>query len=267
MSMADDETIDSSVVLEAVDGVSAARPPRPRAWLTVALTLLIFAVYAIAQSLVIGVFLAGELSRNPNLDVDAWLERVQFDGRLLAAGTIVAAAVTLPLVLLAARWASGPAAREHLGLRALTAGSVVQWLMILAAYLAVVYAVQWLAGREQVPEFMEEVYKTAGLSAPLLIAIVLVAPLSEELLFRGFLYGGLAPTAIRPIGAAIISSLAWAVIHVQYDLFTIGTIFVAGLLLAAARQRTQSVMVCVIMHAAMNLAATIELAIVMAERA
>jgi membrane protease YdiL (CAAX protease family) len=143
------------------------------------------------------------------------------------------------------------------------AGSMVRWLLALAAFLGGVHAVQWLADRQEVPEFMQEIYNTAGLSAPLLIAIVLVAPLSEELLFRGFLYGGLAPSAIRPAGAAIISSLAWAVIHVQYDLFTIASIFVAGLLLAAARQATKSVIVCIVMHAAMNLVATIELAIAM----
>jgi membrane protease YdiL (CAAX protease family) len=45
---------------------------------------------------------------------------------------------------------------------------------------------------------------------------------------------------------------------VQYDLPGIVTVFTVGLLFAAARQMTQSVILCILMHATMNLVATLE---------
>jgi membrane protease YdiL (CAAX protease family) len=87
---------------------------------------------------------------------------------------------------------------------------------------------------------------------------VIAAPVTEELLFRGLLFGGLAPSALGAFGAAIVTSLVWAAIHIQYDLFDMGTIFLAGLLLAAARHSTQSVILCIILHSAMNFVATVE---------
>lgn len=241
--------------------VSSSRRPRP--WLTATLTLLIFGVHLIVQSAVVGAFLAIELQQDPELDADAWFEQAMYNGKLVAVSTIVAAAATLPMIPLAARWVSRGAIAEHLGLRIPCVKSVAFWMIVLAAYLGSVHVVNLAAGRDQIPEFVRGIYESAGLSAPLLIAIVIVAPISEELFFRGLLYGGLAPSALRPVGAAVVSAFAWAVIHVQYDLFIIVSIFLAGLLFAAARQATGSVVLSMLLHAAMNLAACVELAIVM----
>jgi membrane protease YdiL (CAAX protease family) len=50
----------------------------------------------------------------------------------------------------------------------------------------------------------------------------------------------------------------WAAIHLQYDAYGIGMIFVCGILLGYARMRTGSVLLCMVMHAFMNLVATIQ---------
>ena len=55
-----------------------------------------------------------------------------------------------------------------------------------------------------------------------------------------------------------IRDSVWAALHVQYDLFDISAIFVGGLLMGYARLRTDSIYPPLMMHALMNLIATIE---------
>jgi hypothetical protein len=47
-------------------------------------------------------------------------------------------------------------------------------------------------------------------------------------------------------------------VHVQYDLYGITIIFLAGLLFGFARWRTGSIYPCVLMHGLMNLVATLQ---------
>jgi uncharacterized protein len=92
------------------------------------------------------------------------------------------------------------------------------------------------------------------LAAPLL---VLVGPISEELLFRGFAYGGLAPSRIGPIGAILVTSTIWAMVHVQYAWPIVGQIFVYGLVLGVARWRSGSLWPPLVMHVLINLYAVV----------
>ena len=44
-------------------------------------------------------------------------------------------------------------------------------------------------------------------------------PVFEELFFRGFLLEGFRRTFLGTTGAVVLTSLLWAVIHTQYDLY------------------------------------------------
>jgi membrane protease YdiL (CAAX protease family) len=95
----------------------------------------------------------------------------------------------------------------------------------------------------------------------LLLILVLAAPPIEELFFRGFVIGGLESSGVSPMAAALVSSLAWAAIHLQYDFYGMQTIFVSGLLLAWARCKTGSIIPCVVMHGLANAVSFAETAI------
>jgi membrane protease YdiL (CAAX protease family) len=60
---------------------------------------------------------------------------------------------------------------------------------------------------------------------------------------------GFGTTRLGDAGAIVLASVAWASLHVQYDWFYIGQIFVLGLLLGAARVRTRSLVPPMAMHA------------------
>jgi len=88
---------------------------------------------------------------------------------------------------------------------------------------------------------------------------MVAAPLGEETLFRGFFFQGLLRSRLGAPGAIALSSLFWALIHVQYDAYGIATIFVTGLFLGYARLKTQSLYVPIFLHSLNNLGATLEL--------
>jgi membrane protease YdiL (CAAX protease family) len=108
---------------------------------------------------------------------------------------------------------------------------------------------------------MSVAYATANPVWLLWIALVIAAPLFEEMLFRGFLLKGFATSFMGPIGAVFVTSGVWAVLHVQYDAFDMATVFCSGLLLGTARLVTGSLLVPLALHAAVNLLATVEVAV------
>src|SRR5262245_42557652 len=78
------------------------------------------------------------------------------------------------------------------------------------------------------------------------------APLSEELLFRGFLLSALARTRLRFWGAAVVSSLLWTAMHLGYSAVGLAEVFLIGLFLSWLLWRTGSLRVAIFCHAAYN---------------
>ena len=105
--------------------------------------------------------------------------------------------------------------------------------------------------------------RASGESAWLLVG--LWGPAVEEIFFRGFLFKGLKFSKIGPVGAVLLTSLAWAMFHTQYDLYGITTIFVGGLILGLARLQTNSVYIPLIMHSLWNFIATMQCIVVVAQ--
>jgi hypothetical protein len=107
---------------------------------------------------------------------------------------------------------------------------------------------------------MVDVLKSAqadGVVWLLVIAFGFAAPVTEELMVRGFLYRGWSESVLRPVGAIILSSLAWTAMHAQYyDPFLFVEVFSIGLLLGYMRYRSGSTWLTILMHCLNNLAAT-----------
>ncbi len=86
----------------------------------------------------------------------------------------------------------------------------------------------------------------------LAIAVAIGAPLSEEFLFRGFLFPVLANSRIGLIGATLISNAAWTALHTSYSVFGLIDIFLIGLVLTWLLWRTGSLWVPIICHGLYN---------------
>jgi uncharacterized protein len=114
-------------------------------------------------------------------------------------------------------------------------------------------------GIEQSDSWMSATYQraVAGHYLPLLwLSTALGAPVAEEILFRGFIYRGLSQTRLRALGAVLLTSATFAVIHQQYQVDGVAAIFLLGLLLGWLRKRTGSTIVPMFVHAIHNLGVT-----------
>jgi len=98
-----------------------------------------------------------------------------------------------------------------------------------------------------------------GLKSPLwwgtIFMAVVLAPLWEELTFRGFLLSALAQTRLGFWGAALICNVVWTGLHAQYGWAGIGSVFTAGMVLTWLLWRTGSIKAPIVAHGIANLAA------------
>ena len=109
----------------------------------------------------------------------------------------------------------------------------------------------WLLGIEMPKGFIEFL-----LSKPIIlgfISVVIIAPIAEEFIFRGFLFSQLKLTKLGPWGAISLSSLLWTVIHFQYELKILLVLFLFGLFLGYVRMAYQSLSLPIILHGINNL--------------
>ena len=85
--------------------------------------------------------------------------------------------------------------------------------------------------------------------AKIFIAAVIIAPISEEIIFRGLFYG-VGKRYLHPVISALICSLLFAFFHLSLTAFA--GLFVLALLLTLAYERTGSILVPIGMHSLFN---------------
>lgn len=155
---------------------------------------------------------------------------------------------------------------EQLGLRRFDAafGCLFSFALLgLSYFIRICYVVIAMAlGLELQPQ--EVIYRMDVSGWNFLItflSVAVIAPLTEELFFRGFLYAGLRTHVGMP-KAMLISTLFFSALHFSVDAFI--PIFVLGLFLAWTYEKTGSLYPGILLHAANNGIALIALALAQA---
>jgi CAAX protease family protein len=225
-------------------------PPQPWGVLaTVAWLVLAFAISAVAA---VGLFAVFPVERLQEAGA-------RYDGVLIAAGTLGSIPVQIAVLAIAAhlrRWSP----LDYLALNIPRRGEIVFALVCMLALDILFNLLLYVTGHDIVAPFQVSAYgsaKDAGWLLALLVAIVIVAPIGEEVAFRGFLYRGLAQPG-REIHAIVVIALAWAVLHIQYDWLGMVQIFVIGLVLGWFRWASGSTTLTIAMHVLVNFEAMIE---------
>jgi CAAX protease family protein len=236
--------------------IITAAEKKPRVWKfwgTTLWGLFVFAAMIVGQLAVVGLFL---LRQHEPISMQA-LIHVNGEGLSIALSVImglpaVVAAIWLPVHL------SRTPFSDYLALR------WTSWRNFLIGIVAMIVVVMgWdmvsrLTGRDVQPGFMGDVVKSAedgGVLWLLIIALCVAAPITEEFLARGFLYRGWSESFLRPLGAILLSSAVWTMLHLQYDWFFLGEVFSIGLVLGYMRYRSQSIWLTILLHGLNNLAA------------
>lgn len=234
--------------------------PRPWGfWATTGLATVIAVVF-VGTQIAVGIIFTGAAMMSGHQDVLSDPKKLQANGLFLALTTCGAAPVGVGLVWLFAWLRSGIHARDYLGLRRVSARHLARWCIAMLALGAISDGLSALLRRSIVPDVIVESYKTAW-SPPLLwFAVIVLAPINEEIFFRGFVFAGFSRSPIGARATVLLTAFLWSVIHFQYDWYGVSVIFAAGLLLGYARLKTNSIYPCILMHALMNLVATIQVA-------
>jgi membrane protease YdiL (CAAX protease family) len=83
---------------------------------------------------------------------------------------------------------------------------------------------------------------------------ILLAPIQEEILFRGFLQTALVRLLGRPWWSILIASAVFASLHISKDVpwYAVAAVFVLGLAMGLAFERTKSLGTSIVMHIGFN---------------
>ncbi len=162
------------------------------------------------------------------------------------------------LIVLGVAWLFGiakyQARPEQIGLRgySVPVGCTLSVLLLITSYIVrLVYGiiVNILGVRLQPQEILMQLDLRGVGFILAFVVVAIVAPVAEEVFFRGFLYGGLRKR-IGVAGAIVASTIFFTALHLSAGLFI--PIFVLGLFLAWLYEYTGSLYPGMFLHAANN---------------
>jgi len=148
----------------------------------------------------------------------------------------------------------GASLAEYVDLRPVRHLALLPWVLALAAYFGLFVVLPQMA--------MAHAGINIGLHAGgtflFFVTAVTIAPVFEEMLFRGFIFIGLARSRVGVAGAIVLTTAMWTAVHQHFtlewfnELYGLAVLFGAGLIFALARVRTGSLTASIALHAIWN---------------
>jgi uncharacterized protein len=234
-----------------------SQSPPPKTWgyfATFGWVLLAYVVASIAAFAAL--YLWDPAAIRSDLDFSGLMK----DARHFSQSTIVTNAFLVAFLIWAA-WLPGKRAKEYLALNWAPRQEVVVALVSLAVLLPLLDVMAYLAGQPIIPPFMVDIYgnaKTTDMLPLLWLAVVVAAPVAEEVVFRGFIFRGWVQPSQRPMVGILLVTTLFAVIHIQYNWFGILQVFLIGFLLTWTRWRSGSMLLPMLLHFITNFYAMLQ---------
>jgi membrane protease YdiL (CAAX protease family) len=227
------------------DGVAPGADLRPvPAWAPLAAMIVGFVVATIAYVVLAALVSAG------GGDVTAGGP----PGLVIVATLIQDAALVAAAVWFASRWAR-TLTPASFGLRPVALRRAVGWgVLAFAAFWLLTAIYVSLVGQPDQQELTRDLKDEQSLAALIAYGLLLafVAPLAEELFFRGFTYGVLREKLGIGWGA-VATGLVFGLVHVAGSpIETVGVLIILGVLLCLLYQQTGSLLPCIALHAINN---------------
>jgi membrane protease YdiL (CAAX protease family) len=233
-----------------------------KVWIAIGIIVALTAIYYAAQAIVsfiIGIIAAfpiiGEILSAGNLDLTQMLEETaRAVIPLVPLILLCAVAVTVPLYYLIYRNRK----QELLAFISVRSIGAVSIPVLIIFGISMNFIVEWLlslvGGLELFAPVFEKYgeltqYITGGNFILSLLAVGIVAPVFEEILFRGLIFGELRKvTQVR--AALFIQAVLFGVYHL--DIIQGSYAFLIGILLGYVYYRSNSILAPIIVHAAVN---------------
>ena len=177
-------------------------------------------------------------------------------------GFIIVGTIVQDLMMIAAAYfvtadLGRPSARTF-GLRPFKS-SAFGWIFVaLVAYLILtsIYTVLVDPPSEQLPSGLEDADQNLLLAIATGMLLIVVAPLAEEVFFRGFLYQAFR-NSFGVLPGALLSAVIFGAIH--FEFFKLVQLAILGVILALLFEKTRSLWSPIILHAVNNTLAYIYL--------
>lgn len=224
----------------------------PSGWITLLLVISLSVLYIGLQFVASTLAFIDLIVRNEGAIPHAIDESSIRDGTVFAISISSGWIVFLSLLALC-RCHGETAWRERLGLNQVKWKSAFPWLLV-AIFIA--FASDLLMR----PFADERTLQSSRLMllgiespVPFFIALVIMAPIVEELIFRGYAYFGWINKLGLP-GTAMLSSVLFTACHIQYGWTGLFSIFLMGMVLTFLRWKTGSIFPCIAVHFVNNLA-------------
>jgi membrane protease YdiL (CAAX protease family) len=180
---------------------------------------------------------------------------------LLAGTLIISAIIFIPFLKKAANHSAKSFPFQFLAIKAIDKTIMVKVLLLGLAYYILESALAfWFA--IDTPAFMLDVKSQVNGGLDLLLLIIsacIIAPIFEELIFRGLAFARIERSKLGIVGAIFITSIIFTLIHVQYEPMVLGFLFIFALLLGFIRYKTQNIVYCIALHALINSLSTFDL--------
>jgi membrane protease YdiL (CAAX protease family) len=175
-------------------------------------------------------------------------------GLVISATLIQDVALIAAAVLFAGMWARGLTPASF-GLRRVAFGPAVGWTVLAFVMFWILTAIYVsLVGQPDQQELTRDLRDEESLAALIGYGVLLafVAPLAEELFFRGFVFGVLREK-IGAAWAALATGVVFGLVHVAGSpIETVGVLIILGVLLCVVYQKTGSLLPCIALHAMNN---------------
>ncbi len=143
-------------------------------------------------------------------------------------------------------------ALQRLGVRRFRLGDVRWMLAAVGAYLLFAGVYTAIFGA---PE-QEDIAESFGTVPVQILLIAIAAPVSEEVCFRGMLFGGLR-TRMPRLAAAFVSALIFGALHALTGISAVPPLIFFGFVLALLYERTGSILPGILLHMLNNSVALI----------
>lgn len=215
------------------------------------MTCVWFVIYLLATQVLLSVAVLLGLAWHAHLPFskDTLRYLVEDSGVLLQVSLMVNV-LSAPLIALMVFSKKGSSWRDYMAWRGVSIWRVILWCMLC------VLAVYSMGVLHHVLGWPESTFmgKMAQIGSPMVmvLAVVVAAPIFEEMVFRGFMYGGFE-SSMGAMPAVLLTSVIFAMMHAfQYNGYELLHMLVLGLMLGLARMRTQSLWVPIAMHAVNN---------------
>lgn len=248
------------VRMDEINNAAVSEEQIPKVWKlkgTLAFGFLAFVVFSVIQAIAYGMFLGASHGQLSDDEFDSVAAMNEFDGDGTSATVLASFFICIPLLFALVKLKRGATIKEYFSLKGASSREYLFWVGNGVLLLAGIDVITYFLGKEVVPQVMVDVYASAQYTWLFIFCIVVAGPVFEELFFRGFFFIGLENSSIGKTGAILFTSFIWAIIHIQYDWFGIGVIFVLGIWLGLARLKTQSIYVPIVLHVVNNLIATL----------